>query len=217
MTTERYEEDEFLPLSALQHFSFCPRQCALIHIEQQWAENRLTAEGRLMHGLVDSGGSEARGDIRLERGLLLVSRKLGLVGKADMVEFHRKRDKTGKVIWHPFPVEYKRGRPKKENWDRIQLCAQAMCLEEMLNIEISKGALFYGRTRRRKDVLFDASLRNESIQLTEKLHRFVENGITPPAVYTKRCESCSLRDICIPEMAVRRNRVERYLEKMRRT
>ena len=150
-----YSEDELLPLSALQHLLFCERQCALIHIEQAWSENLFTAEGRIMHERVDSGGRESRGAVRLAYGLALHSFRLGLAGKADVVEFHR----DGAGNWQPFPVEHKRGRAKKENWDRVQLCAQAICLEEMLGTAVPAGALFYGKSRRRQDVVFDAELR----------------------------------------------------------
>jgi len=123
-----YEEDDLLPLSALQHILFCERQCALIHIEQIWVENMFTAQGRVMHERVDRTGHESRRDVRLEFGVPLRSLRLGIIGKADMVEFHRQIDGD----WQPFPVEYKRGKPKKENWDKVQLCAQALCLEEMM-------------------------------------------------------------------------------------
>ena len=156
-----YTEDDLLPLSALQHLLFCRRQCALIHIEQAWVENLYTAEGRIMHERVDSGGETPRGDVRVEYSVPLRSLWLGVTGKADVVEFHRKTGtgKTKRAMWLPFPVEYKRGKPKKGNYDKVQLCAQAMCLEEMLDAEIPCGALFYGKTRRRQDVMFDHALR----------------------------------------------------------
>ena len=147
-----YSEDDLLPLSALQHLYFCERQCALIHVEQVWLENRFTAEGRIMHERVDTGKSEMRGGVRTSFAVSLRSLRLGLVGKADVVEFHRRQSPDGRSAWQPFPVEYKRGRPKKDNCDKIQLCAQALCLEEMLNLRIECGALFYGKTRRRQDV-----------------------------------------------------------------
>ena len=141
-----YTEDDLLPLSGLQHLLFCERQCALIHIEQVWAENVLTAEGRIMHERVHEEGKESRGDVRIEFGMPLRSLRLGLIAKADVVEFHRDREYPDD-LWRPFPVEYKRGKPKKGNFDKVQLCGQAMCLEEMLDVEIPAGALFYGKTR----------------------------------------------------------------------
>ncbi|HDZ02544.1 MAG TPA: CRISPR-associated protein Cas4, partial [Nitrospirae bacterium] len=143
MTYKPYTEDNLLPLSALQHLLFCERQCALIHIEQAWGENLFTAEGRIMHDRVDTAKHETRRNIRTEFGVPLRSLRLGLIGKADAVEFHKRGN-----MWHPFPVEYKRGKPKQDNSDKVQLCAQALCLEEMMNVEIPKGALFYGKTRR---------------------------------------------------------------------
>jgi CRISPR-associated exonuclease Cas4 len=133
-----YTEDDLLPLSALQHLLFCERQCALIHIEQAWSENLFTAQGRIMHERVDDGGRVTRGDVRRESGMPLRSLRLGLIGKADMVEFYRQSDSS----WLPYPVEYKRGKAKKENWDKVQLCAQAICLEEMLEVAVPEGALF---------------------------------------------------------------------------
>ena len=145
MTYKVYTEDDLLRLSALQHLLFCERQCALIHIEQIWTENLFTAEGRIMHDKVDTANRETRGNVRIEYGVPMHSLRLGLIGKADVVEFHKDEDD-----WVPFPVEYKRGKPKKDNSDKAQLCAQALCLEEMMNVEIPRGALFYGETRRRR-------------------------------------------------------------------
>jgi len=139
-----YTEDDLIPISALQHFVFCERQCALIHIEQAWTENRLTAEGRLLHERVHDQGGESRAGVRIERGLPLRSLRLGLVGVADVVEFHP----LSEGGWRPFPVEYKRGKPKRNACDEIQVCAQALCLEEMLGVRIPAGALFYGKTHR---------------------------------------------------------------------
>ena len=140
MTNKTYKEDDLIQLSALQHLVFCERQCALIHIEQVWSENLFTAEGRIMHEKVDTANRESRGNIRIEYGVPMRSLRLGLIGKADVVEFHKTGDK-----WIPFPVEYKRGKPKLDNSDKAQLCAQALCLEEMMNVGIPEGALFTGR------------------------------------------------------------------------
>jgi len=205
-----YSEDDLIPLSALQHLSFCERQCALIYIEQIWQESGLTAEGRIMHERVHEEQRESRGDVRIEYGIPLRSLRLGLIGKADVVEFHR----VDKDIWQPFPVEYKRGKPKLDHCDMIQLCAQAMCLEEMLSISVPKGAIFYGRTRRRLDVSFEDALRNETEETAKRAHDLVNSGITPPPVYDKRCKSCSLIGECLPKITGRKSLVKSYLKRM---
>lgn len=211
MTDTTYkEQDDLIMISALQHFVFCPRQCALIHIEQAWDENRLTAEGRLMHERVHEQGDESRGNVRIGRGIPLRSLRLGLVGMADVVEFHR----LDKNLWQPFPVEYKRGKPKPDDCDSVQLCAQAMCLEEMLSVPVPKGALFYGRTRRRLDIVFDQSLRQTTEDAAKKARALIESGITPPPVYSKRCESCSLIAECMPSTMEKKVSVKRYLKRM---
>lgn len=192
-------DDDSFPLSALQHFAFCPRQCALIHVERQWAENTLTAHGRVLHDRAHAAGSESRGDLRLARALSLQSAALGLHGVADVVEFHRQPDGT----WRPFPVEYKRGRPKHEPIDAVQLCAQAICLEEMLHTPVPAGALFYGATHRRHDVTFDDDLRAETRQLAAAVRAQLAVGLTPPAVYAAKCHACSLLELCRPQATAR--------------
>lgn len=205
-----FTEDDLIQLSALQHYAFCPRQCALIHIEQVWADNRLTAEGRIMHERVHEEGEESRGDVRIERGIALRSLHLGIIGKADVVEYHRQPDGS----WQAFPVEYKRGKPKVDESDKIQLCAQALCLEEMMQGHVPAGAIFYGRTRRRLDVEFDENLR----QVTEKTALVVRQlllaGRTPDPVYAKRCENCSLIAACLPKTLQKKRTVEGYLKRM---
>jgi len=205
-----YNIDDLIQLSSLQHYAFCPRQCALIHVEQVWLENRLTAEGRIMHEHVHDEGDESRGDVRIERGASLRSLRLGLIGKADVVEYHRQTDGT----WQAFPVEYKRGKPKIDHSDKIQLCAQALCLEEMLNATIPAGALFYGKTRRRLDVDFDEALRLETEAAAIKTHELIDAGITPAPVYAKRCESCSLMAECMPKTIQKKRTVESYIKRM---
>jgi len=205
-----YTEDDLIMLSALQHYAFCERQCALIHIEQLWNENRMTAEGRIMHERVHEQDRESRGNVRIEYGLPLRSLRLGLIGKADVVEFHR----LDKETWQPFPVEYKRGKPKLDHCDMIQLCAQAMCLEEMLSISVPKGAIFYGRIRRRFDVSFDNALRNETEEAAKRARQLINSGITPPPVYEKRCESCSLIGECLPKKIGKKSSVKNYLTRM---
>jgi len=205
-----FSEDELLPLSALQHLLFCERQCALIHIEQAWAENRFTAEGRIMHERVDSGEHLSRNGVRVETALALRSLRLGLSGKADVVEF-RRDDQGG---WRPYPVEYKRGKPKPANWDQVQLCAQTLCLEEMLHRQVPEGALFYGKPRRRQVVCFDEKLRRETEEAAARLHQLVRSGVTPPARYEKKCESCSLLQLCLPKVAGQGKCVSRYLARV---
>jgi CRISPR-associated exonuclease Cas4 len=202
-----YEEGELLPISALQHLVFCERQCALIHVEGIWQDNALTASGNAAHERVDGAPGETRRDVRIARGLALRSLRLGLTGRADVVEFHR--FDTGVPVeglsgkWVPFPVEYKRGRPKTHRADEVQLCAQALCLEEMLGTEVRDGALFYGQPRRRTMVLFDAELRELVERAAARLHELVAGGRTPRAVYEKKCDACSLYEICRPRSATR--------------
>ena len=205
-----YDIDDLIMLSSLQHYAFCPRQCALIHVEQIWTENRLTAEGRIMHEHVHEEGDESRGNVRIERGASLRSLRLGLIGKADVVEYHHQADGT----WQAYPVEYKRGKPKPDHSDKIQLCAQALCLEEMLNAAIPAGALFYGNTRRRLDVDFDEALRQETQNIAQQTHALIESGQTPKPVYAKRCESCSLMAECMPKTIQKKRSVESYLKRM---
>lgn len=202
------EVDDLIYLSALNHFLYCPRRCALIHVEQLWNENLFTAEGRIMHDKADTASHESRGNIRIEYGVHLRSLRLGIVGKADVLEFHRVDDGT----WIPFPIEYKRGKPKIDDSDRVQICAQAMCLEEMLNVLIQNGALYYGRTRRREEVVFDKKLRQETEDVVGKVHSLIESGITPKPAYSKRCNKCSLLDLCLPKICSRTRSVSSYLQ-----
>jgi CRISPR-associated exonuclease Cas4 len=205
-----YTEDELIQLSALQHYAFCPRQCALIHIEQVWSESVLTAEGRLMHDRVHDEKRESRRDVRIEFGVPLRSLILGLIGKADVIEFHRREQGD----WIPYPVEYKRGKPKRDDCDKVQLCAQALCLEEMLNVHIYEGALFYGRTRHRLDVVFNDSLRKETEGMALKTRELIASGETPPPVYAKRCEQCSLIEVCLPRTVQKKRTVRSYISRM---
>jgi CRISPR-associated exonuclease Cas4 len=189
-------EDDLLPISALQHLLFCERQCALIHIEGLWVENRLTVEGRYLHDKAHDGPSETRAGVRIARGLAIRSFRLGLVGKADVVEFHSPPDAHSP---RPFPVEYKRGKPKRHDADRVQLCAQALCLEETLGVPVPAGALFYARPRRREDVRFDEALRRLTEAAARRLHALIASGRTPAAVKEPKCDSCSLLHVCLPE------------------
>jgi CRISPR-associated exonuclease Cas4 len=210
-----FSEDDLLPLSGLQHLAFCERQWALIHIEQIWSENRLTAEGREMHDRAHEAGSESRPGLRIARGLRLRSLRLGLSGQADVVEFH---SAAGGVslpgeagLWQPFPVEYKRGRPKPDHSDMVQLCAQAICLEEMFPAAIPAGALFYGQPRRRLDVALSPDLRTETESLAARMHQLYIARATPRASYSPKCEKCSLLGSCMPKTLAVGNAVERYL------
>ena len=205
-----YDTDDLIQLSALQHIVFCPRQCALIHNEQVWSESMLTAEGRLMHERVHDEKRESRRDVRIEYGVPLRSLRLGIIGKADVIEFHRLEGGS----WVPFPVEYKRGKPKRDDSDKVQLCAQALCLEEMLDVHITEGALFYGRTRHRLDVVFDDSLRSETEGIALRTHDLIASGKTPPPVYSKRCDRCSLVEICLPKTMQKKRSVKGYISRM---
>lgn len=186
-------EDDLIPLSALQHYLYCPRQCALIHVEQQWAENRFTAEGRLLHDRTDRGGGETRRGVRIARAVPIRSLRLGVTGVADVVELHDRGRR-------PVPVEYKRGRPKAHRADEVQLCAQAICLEEIFGVPVVEGYLFYGRTKRRIAVAFDPALRNLTARVADEARRLFARGRTPPPTYEPRkCGSCSLSGLCHPE------------------
>ncbi len=210
-----YEDDELLQLSGIQHFAFCRRQWGLIHIEQQWAENFRTTDGELMHkNAHDVGFSELRGDILTVRGIYLRSRKLGISGQCDVVEFRRSPDGVPLAgregTWHPYPVEYKRGAPKDGNADMLQLCAQAMCLEEMLLCDIPEGALFYGETRRRQRVEFSPALREEVTSLLTQMHELYRRGSTPKVKPSKGCAACSLKELCLPAL-MKHQDVGKYL------
>ena len=188
------DSSRFLYLSALQHYAYCPRQFALIHTEQVWEDNRFTAEGNLLHERVDSGVSEQRRKVRFERGVLLESTKYRLKGKMDLLEIEQSDPHKY------FPVEYKRGKPKVEDWDRIQLCAQALCLEEMRNTVIHEGALWYWEVRRREPVIIDDSLRRVTQETIVAAHQMLASCETPlPLVDKKRCRACSLKNLCTPD------------------
>ena len=203
-----YAESDYVMLSALQHYLYCPRQCALIHIEQTWQENRYTVEGRILHERVDSREKEMKGRVRIVRTLPVRSARHGLSGQADVVEFHE----DGSV----YPVEYKRGRPKSDRCDEVQLCAQALCLEEMLDKKIESGALFYGQNKRRSAVEFDVDLRRLTEETVERFHDLFRTGVTPKAVYSKKCDQCSLIAVCLPKSCTSGRSVRKYLVGMLR-
>lgn len=200
------DDKRLISLSALQHYAFCPRQCALIHNEQVWAENYLTAQGRALHERVDSGEPETRKGIRFERTVHVAAEKLGISGILDLVE----RDlKTGELK----PVEYKRGKPKLEPIDEIQLCAQALCLEEMTGQTINEGALWYMQTRHRLPIIFSPELRTKTLATIAEVRSLLNSGTTPLPKYSKRCKACSLIDLCQPQL-LDRDRSERYVEEI---
>lgn len=210
-----YREEDFLQLSGLQHFAFCRRQWALIHIEQQWRENLRTVEGDLLHRRAhDEQARERRGDILILRGLSVASAALGISGKCDVVEFRADpggislRGEEG--MWVPFPVEYKRGSPKPHRADELQLCAQAMCLEEMLCCTVSEGAIFYGEIRRRTSVSFSRELREQVKAMLEEMHQLYRRGYTPKVRRSRSCNACSLKELCLPAL-MKENDVNAYL------
>ena len=213
-----YTEDEYLMLSGIQHFCFCRRQWALIHIEQQWAENYHTIAGNLMHDRAhDEKLVEKRGDKLTVRGMRIASPRLGISGQCDVVEFLKTADGITlpdyEGYWRVCPREYKKGEGKDGPEDRLQLCAQAMCLEEMLVTEIPKGYLFYGKTRHREEVCFTEELRDEVRQITEEMHQLFARGYTPKTKHSVRCKACSLADLCLPKLQKNKN-VSDYIAEM---
>lgn len=226
-----YEEDDLLPLSRLADLEFCERRAALHLVEGVWEDNVHTAQGTVLHDKVhETEGIESRGDVRIARGLWVRSLRLGLSGKCDVVEFRFSdqlsvnSDQSSVIekrvgveiagapgLWRPYPVEYKPGRLKHQESFQIQLCAQAMCLEEMMGVRIAAGALFYGKTRRRLEVGFDEGLRGKTETAARRLHELVESGRTPAAQYGKKCESCSLLELCAPRVTGGGHSAARYL------
>lgn len=198
-----YNEDEYILLSGIQHFMFCRRQWALIHIEQQWEENFRTVDGEIMHRNVhDSGFHEKRGEAIITRAMAVSSARLGISGECDAVEF--KKAKGGINIFGVegeyivIPIEYKRGEPKKDESDIMQLTAQAMCLEEMLCCEITFGYMYYGETKHRLKVIFDDALRERTENAIIEMHKLYDRKYTPKVKRTKACNACSLKNICLP-------------------
>lgn len=199
------EKQEKLTLSGIQHFAFCRRQWALIFIEQQWAENLRTAEGNAMHQRAhDEAQTERRGDTLIVRGLRVTSERLNVTGVCDVVEFTKAEDGIAlygqEGRWKPYPIEYKRGAPKEHEADALQLCGQAMCLEEMLLCRIPEGSLFYGETRRREQVSFTPELRERVQAMLREMQDYMSRGYTPKAKMTKGCNACSLKEICLPKL-----------------
>lgn len=216
-----YAEDELLPISALQHLAFCERQAALIHVEGEWQENPLTVEGHGLHEKAHESEIEQRQGIFIVRGLRVRSLLHGLVGAIDVVEFSKiEGDETGCLLpgfsgrYQPYIIEYKRGRPKLDSCDEVQLCAQALCLEEMLGVAISESAFFYGQPRRRHAVSLSECLRNETKRMAERFHEMIRRQETPPPQSSPKCENCSLFEYCGPETPRERGVVSKYIAKM---
>lgn len=201
------DDADLIPISALQHYLYCPRQCALIHVERQWAESRHTAEGRLLHERTDRPQADRRKGVRTVTAMPLLHLELGITGVADVVEFHQ--SDSGE---QSFPVEYKRGRPKTHRADEVQLCAQGLCLEAMLGRAVEAGALFYGKIRRRKDVVFDDELRKLTLRTIADVRAMIHRGVTPTAIYdAAHCDACSLIELCQPRLLARGQGVESWL------
>ncbi|HVB21701.1 MAG TPA: CRISPR-associated protein Cas4 [Ktedonobacteraceae bacterium] len=195
------DDIEPVMISALEHYSYCPRQCALIHIEQTFDENIYTLRGNMAHERVDQAIARNEDDVRVERGLSLWSQRLGLIGKADVVEFH------GTV---PYPVEYKLGKQRKWQYEAIQVCAQALCLEEMTGCSVPRGAIYYCSSRVRREIIFDTHLRETVAQITDAVRTMLKDRIMPPAVNDQRCDKCSLIESCLPNVVVRPGRLQYY-------
>ncbi len=208
-----YREEEFLLLSGLQHFKFCRRRWALIHIENQWAENFRTVDGALMHkNAHDKGFRESRGNRIITRGVNVFSSALGVSGECDVLEFIRGDHGIAlsgrEGLWQPYPVEYKRGAPNSQSGDTLQLCGQAMCLEEMLCCPIPEGALFFGEIRQRKVVSFTEELRQTVRESLGEMHDLYRRGHTPKVKPTKACNACSMKELCLPKLMNKRSVVE---------
>lgn len=211
-----YREEDYLMLSGLQHFAYCRRQWALIHIEQQWAENERTVDGQIFHSVAhDKARIEKRGDLLITRGLPVKSAKLGMSGICDVVEFHKSEEGVSLAsyegFWQPYPVEYKKGLPKLNEADEMQLCGQAICLEEMLLCRIPGGSLFYGENRRRETVEFTEELRGKVYDMAKEMHVLWDKGYTPRVKPQKGCNACSLKEICVPRLG-RVKSVSAYIE-----
>ncbi|PKL57001.1 MAG: CRISPR-associated protein Cas4 [Methanomicrobiales archaeon HGW-Methanomicrobiales-6] len=218
MRRARYTDEELLALSGIQHFCFCRRQWALIHVERQWEENLRTVEGHLVHKRVDDPYfTESRGDVVISRAFPLASYTLGLYGVADVVEYIRSENGLSlpghEGLWTMRPVEYKRGKPKIDERDEVQLCAQAMCLEEMFNVHIDRGDFYYNEIRRRVPLLLSAELRDKVRLLSEEMHVLFRKGVTPPAEVSKKCNLCSLQNVCMPKLTKKNLSVRRYVRK----
>lgn len=210
------EDDDLLPISGLQHLLFCPRQCALMFVEGVWSDNELTVTGSQAHDRADLPGLESRPGVRIERALHLRSDRLGLIGKSDVVEFHRESTADGGEIWRPFPIEYKRGRRHRWQHNEVQVCAQALCLEEMLGIEVPRGAIYYIASRKRLDVAFDKTLRDTTEKAAAEFRAMMISRATPSPRPDRRCRRCSLKETCMPEVIANQRPVVPYIDSVTR-
>lgn len=204
-----FTEDDYIQLSALQHYVFCPRQCGLIHVDDVWHENVFTVRGDILHEKVDTDTYETRGTLKTVRGLRVHSQRLGIVGRCDVVEFSKSKDKADAVV--VLPVEFKSGQPKDDISDKVQLCAQVLCLEEMLNTKIQRGAFFYGKIRRRQVIEIDKQLRSETENIIESVHEIVSKKMVPAAKYSEKCRNCSLDEVCMPK-AMNERKLGEYMK-----
>jgi len=214
-----FTEDEFIHINLLQHYAFCPRQCALIYIENIWDENLFTIRGNILHEKVDSDADEKRDNLKIVRGLRIHSYRYGLVGKCDVVEIRSERVETTRKgyangdrrVIKVLPVEYKAGKPKSSNIDKIQLCAQVLCLEEMLQTQITTGAFFYGAIRRREFITIDDQLRIETAKVIKEVHDILSANVVPHERYSPKCRNCSIINLCQPK-AMNEKRLKEYTE-----
>ncbi|MGD1046758.1 MAG: CRISPR-associated protein Cas4 [Bacteroidota bacterium] len=202
-----FTEEEYIQLSALQHYVFCPRQCGLIHVEDVWTDNMFTVRGEILHEKVDTDTYETRGTLKTVRGLRIHSARLGIVGRCDVVEFRKGKNEQEEVM----PVEFKSGEPKEDVSDKVQLCAQVLCLEEMLNTKITQGAFFYGKIRRRNLVEIDTELRAQTEEIIASVHEIVTTKHVPSAKYSEKCRNCSLEDACMPR-AMNEKKLKQYMK-----
>lgn len=214
----QYREEDYLSLSGIQHFMFCRRQWALIHIEQQWEENLRTVEGHIMHkNAHDSLKTETRRDIIITRGMPVFSKEMGIYGVCDVVEFHRSDDgvnlfgREGRYL--PCPIEYKKGSPKENDMDRLQLAAQALCLEEMLCCAVKLAYLYYGETRHRIEVQITDEIRDKVRSAFVEMHNYYNRRYTPKVRPTKQCKACSLKNICLPVLC-KNKRADDFIDQM---
>jgi CRISPR-associated exonuclease Cas4 len=202
VSSREWDESELVMISALEHWSYCPRQCALIHLEQTFDENLYTLRGNAVHKRVDEPETEEQGGMRVERALPLWSKTLGLIGKADVVEFHGET---------PYPVEYKHGPRREHTHDDLQLCAQAICLEEMTGKPVPRGAIYHHSSRRRREVIFDEALRSHVEESVMAIRAMLSARVLPPPVNDKRCDHCSLKESCLPSVIGEQDRAKRLV------
>jgi CRISPR-associated exonuclease Cas4 len=206
-----YTEDDYIQLSSLQHYVFCPRQCGLIHVEDVWADNVFTVRGEILHDKVDTDTYKTRGTLKTVRGLRIHSTRLGIVGRADVVEFSKSTNAGGSP--DVLPVEFKSGEPKEDVSDKVQLCAQALCLEEMMNTQVKRGAFFYGKIRRRVQVELDDELRKQTEEIITAVHEIVSQKKVPAVRYNEKCRNCSLEETCMPK-AMNERKLDRYIKEL---